>query len=97
MHTVKEKFRIVKVGRENAREGRGHTNYAYIYEAYVEVVTTRRVKVSGMLWWSKYTLKTETRWKYIGYHLSERCVMTEIINKRTEARSNGEVIAEFSM
>lgn len=97
MHTVKEKFRIVKVGRENAREGRGHTNYAYIYEAYVEEVITKRVKVSGFLWRSKYTTKVETRWKYIGYHLSERCVMTEIINKRTEARSNGEVIAEFSM
>ena len=94
---VKEKFRIVKVGRERAREGRGHTNYAFIYEAYVEVTTTRRVKVSGMLWWSKYTLKTETRWKYIGYHLSENSVMTQIINPRSEARMNGEVISEFSM
>ncbi|WYV99120.1 hypothetical protein NoPa_00121 [Pseudomonas phage vB_PpuM-NoPa] len=97
MHTVKEKFRIVKVGRDNAREGRGHLNYPHIYEVYVERLVTNRVKVSGFLWWSKYTLKTEARWKYIGYHLSEQCAREYIVKKVAGLRDEGKVIAEFEM
>lgn len=91
-----EKFQIVAVGRMQSRECRGrHENYPTIYEVYVEEVKTRRVRVSGFLWWSKYTLKTETRWKYIGYHLSHNCAMTEIVYKRKEARKGGKVVDEF--
>lgn len=97
MHTVKEKFRIVKVGREFAREGRGHTRYPYIYEAYVEAFTSKRVRISGFLWWAKYTVITASHWEYIGYHLSEHSLREYVIKKVAGRHSEGKVIAEFEL